>query len=421
MPPTSVIKHRRNGTQGSLNSLVLSISGIADEFPPFGSNPALRDQKLRAFWPTEPILASAMYSTVSKYTAFGFTLHGPPRTVQATHDMLDRSEHGGGWQKLMVPTLVDLFSCDNAAFIEIVRFENSESSPAYQLNHLDSGRCQRTGDPETPVIYWDTFGNGHELKWYQVLDLAEFPSPIEALRGLQLCAVSRLLIAAQTLRDISRYNHEKVSGRNQRAIHLVSGVQTKSINDAIAQHQEFTDSQGFTRYIQPQIIAALDPTSRITHALIELASLPDGFNYDESMKWYINQLALAFGSDYQDYAPLPGGNLGTASQSQVLHLKARGKGPAMFMRLVEQQFNFHGVMPRTVKFSFGETDYAADSEQEQLRLLRAQTRAARIASGEITVQVAQQIALDDGDLDERYLELMGQTNATQEISLGASS
>jgi hypothetical protein len=139
------------------------------------------------------------------------------------------------------------------------------------------------------------------------------------------------------------------------------------------------------------------------------------------MKWYINAMALAFGSDYQDLAPLPGGNLGSSQQSKVLHMKSRGKGPAMFMSMMEQLMNFHGLMPNNVKFKFGEQDTAADMERAQLGLMRAKMRAEMIKSGEITPEIARQMALDSGDLDEALLAAMGEQNVTPDIVVPSTS
>ena len=73
-------------------------------------------------------------------------------------------------------------------------------------------------------------------------------------------------------------------------------------------------------------------------------------------KWDIAVLALAFLVDYQEFAPLPGGNLGTSAQSQVLHMKSRGKGPGLFMKLFAHFMNFGGVLPRSVTFEWDEQD-----------------------------------------------------------------
>jgi hypothetical protein len=90
------------------------------------------------------------------------------------------------------------------------------------------------------------------------------------------------------------------------------------------------------------------------------------------------------------------------------------------MRLLEQRFNMHGIMPRNVTFSFGEQDQAENLEIAKVRMIRAQTRAMQISSGEITPEMARQIALDQGDLEEAYLNMIGESNATPDVILASS-
>lgn len=246
------------------------------------------------------------------------------------------------------------------------------------------------------------------------------PSPVETARNMQYCVVTRVLRLAQILRDISIYKREKISGRFARALHLVGGVQRRALDDALARANEDANNQGLLRYMQPVILATLDPTARVSHEVVDLASLPDGFDEEKTMRWYINGMALAFGADSQDYAPLPGGNLGSSQQSKILHLKSRGKGPAMFMAMVEQAFNFHGIMPRTVTFKFGEQDTGADIEKAQLFLSRARGLVLLVEKGIITDQVARQIMKDAGDLNEKYLALMGEQDVTPDIKVPSS-
>lgn len=410
-----------NGTGGGAGAnLIIRMSGIADSIPAWGDNQIARDAQLRAFWPTEPIVASAIGSTIMRYAAFGWTLNGGPRTVNIVRNILHSVDMGAGWIPFMQKVLLDFFTQDNGAFIEIVRTDNDANAPVISLNHLDSAQCKLTGDPEIPVFYFDRKGKAHALRYYQVIHITDMPSPIERFYGQQYCALTRMLAAAQVARDISTYKSEKLSGRYHRSIHLVSGVQARTINDALEEQRLIFDARGTVRYIQPAIIASLDPTARVSHAQVDLAGLPDGFDEEVWMRWYINQMALAMGSDYQDYAPLPGGNLGTSAQSEVLHLKSRGKGPALFMRMLEQRFNMHGIIPRNVTFSFGEQDVSENLELAKLRMIRAQTRAMQISSGEITPEMARQIAVDEGDLEIEYLRMIGEDNATPDTIVSSS-
>lgn len=394
------------------DGFIISMATAADNIPRWGVSLALREQMLHDFLLSEPILMGALFSQIARYAAFGWSLKGVKPTIDRVHDVLHQSEHGDGWIKFMIKQLFDLFCRDNGAHMEVVRESNTATSRVVQLNHLDSTRCFRTGIREEPIVYRDLKGGQHLLKWYQVISVEEFPSPIESMRGYQYSALTRILSAAQRVRDINQYQSEKISGRFARAIHLVSGVSSKQVQEAINRNQEEADILRLARYVQPVVIGSIDPTANVTKATIEMASLPDGFNEETAMRWYINQLALTFGADYQDFAPLPGGNLGSAHQAEVLHLKSRGKGPALMMRTYEHKFNYHGVMPRTVTFAFGEQDVALDNEQQDLRNKRAVEHSTRIASGEWTPELARQVSVDEGDLDVKYLDMFGETNAT---------
>lgn len=398
-------------------SIVAQFADAGDTIPPWGVQPGLRDRALSAFWPNEPVFSSALYGTVARYAAFGWSLKGGPRTVGHMQDLLHGAEHGAGWIPFVTKVLIDLYTQDNGAFIEVVRAGRSPSSPVTGLNHLDSGRCVRTGIWDFPVIYYDILGAGHKMPYYNVIPLAEFPSPREAMRGIQYSALTRCLRAAQIMREIQTYQREKVSGRFTKAIHLVSGVPTRMIEDAVRTHQAAADAQALTRYIQPVVIGSLDPTAHVTAAKIDLASLPDNFDQEVFMHWYITQLALSFGTDYQDFAPLPGRAAGgTPGQTAVVsHAKSRGKGPALFMKTLEHAFNWHGVMPKNVEFTFGEQDKGEQYENLLLMKELALTLQILIEAGAITTQVARQILADKGYLDQAYLELMGDANITNVI------
>lgn len=410
----SVVKEPQG--DGFLGDFVFNMASTADDFPAWGTYPALRDRKLREFWPNEPILASAIFTTIARYVAFGWSLKGPDRQVAITERVLHGAEFGQGLDVMLSKVLTDVFTQDNAGWIEMIRTEDDKRAPCIGLKHLDTSRCIRTGRAEEPIIFYDIQGNGHRMKYYQVIEISDMPMPLEYARGMQMCAVSRCLKAAQLIRDMLTYMREKMSGRFHRAVHLVGGVQRQTIADAMAANQQVMDDQGLSRFAIPVIIAALDPTRTVSHEQIDLASLPDGFKFDEHMKWYINQLALAFGADYQDFAPLPGGNLGSAQQSETLHMKSRGKGPRLFMSKLENAFNFHGVMPSTVKFIYGDQDVSEDTQHARLRKLRADQLKVLTDAFIISPQVARQILADFGDLDPKYLAELGDKDLTPDIN-----
>ena len=382
------------------SSFVLGMAETADSFTKWGTNVGRRDRELRDFWPSESTLAGAIGMVCTRNSAFEWTLDGPPKTVDAVDYLLNNAITSGapGWMPFVNALSQDLYTTDNGGIIEIIR--KSATDPVLGIAHLDSYNCLRTGNPEYPIIYRDRQGKLHKMPWYNIIALSDMPSPIEKMNGVGHCAVTRVLRAAQIMRDIAQYKHEKVSGQFYRAIHFVGGVAKSEIEDVQKRGLEDAQNQGLVRYIMPLIIASLDPEKPVSSETIELASLPDDFNMDEEMKWYINQLALGLGTDYQDLAPLPGGGLGTGAQSEILHKKANQKGSKWFMDTIFTQFKWRGVIPRNVEFQFVAQDLAEEQEDARLRKLRAEERSIRLNSGEIDFKTSRILAKKFGDFPE---------------------
>lgn len=433
------------------DNMVLYLGGIADDMPVWGSNVRGRDRQLREFYKSEPFMAGTVYGTSARYASFKFVLSGPERQVNIMHRVLHNSEHGQGWQKLMIKAIKDMLTQDNAGWLEAIRIVDDWRAPVIQLNHLDSARCQRTGNWETPVIYTDIKGGMHQMKWYQVYDLAEYPDPDERYRGYQQCAVSRALIGAQKMRDVALYEREKFSGRNPTEVHFLGGVVQQRIDNILSLEQHRAEEAGNRRYMVPPIIAALDQTARVSHETVQLRGSPENWDKAEDFKEYIVLLAGAFGVDPQDIAPLPAGNMGSSQQSQVLAQKGRGKGPALFMETIEHLMNFHGIMPNTVTFKYQEQDDAENEARTNLQWRRTQmyamlakptktsqptgrtptdTPGATAARGGeqgrqgegdgepiLPVRIIRQIMRDNGDLKQEYLDAMGETDITPQVDL----
>lgn len=418
--PTVVDRPTLYGPNGSV--ILLGIANVADELPPWGL-PHLyqRDKLLREFWPQESMLAGAVGQVTGKYAGFGYTLEGPLRQIHYYQNMLQACEHGEGWIALNQKLALDYLVCDNGCFGEIIRQEpGGPTDVAVQLNHLDSTRCWRTGNWLKPVIYRDLANDYHELNYWEVFGLTELPSAVEEHKGIQVSAVSRVFAAAQEMRDIGTYNREKLSGLDPKALHLVAGIGQSSIEDAMKLARTDATNRGRTRYVPPVIANSIEPLARISHEVIEFASLPEGFDRDQFMRWYIDFLAICLGQDPQDFAPLPGGNLGTAQQSQVLAQKGRGKGSALWMKKMEVMLNrTGGVIPRTVKFSYGQQDSAEDELRTMLQWRRAQMYKLYWEIG-TDPRVLRQMMRDNGDLRPEYLELIGETDITPETKIADS-
>jgi 2'-5' RNA ligase len=384
-------------------TFLLQVAQAAQSVVPWGYNPIQRDKELRSFWHTESWLASVVYSVSIRNASFAWEVIGsdpektpPKNTIRTVTRILKQSNRGKGWKDFILKTCIDLYTQDNGSFWEIIRNGSGPNAPVINLAHLDAARCRRTGDPKTPVIYYDRWGNEIFLPHWRVRTIEELPSPLEDAYGLQYCAVTRALLAAEIIASISVYKSEKVSGNFTRALDFISGVNQHNIDDGLALAEEQNLNRGQYRFSVPVIIPGIDPTSSLSHVHIDLASLPDNFDEDTSFKWYVAQLAAAFGVDYQEIAPLMTGNLGSSQQSEIMHLKTRGKGPALIMGVFEDVIN--ELMPDNVKFNFLEQDIRSEREKAETQFTRAKDRSMRVKTGELTPRAAREMAVLSKDM-----------------------
>lgn len=396
-------------------NLVWNIASVSDAVTPWGRNTYMRDRQLREFWPTETYLAGAMANISFRNAAFEWEIRGPSAKLeQSLTDMLTSALAGDtyGWSQFIKKGSQDLYGTDNGWFIELIRdpgmAANSafkeERAPVIGIGHLDSRQCQRTGNPTWPVIYTDRAGTRHKLKWYEIIPFSDFPSAIERMNGVGICAVSRALRMAQVMRSIAIFKDERISGRHFKQIHLVGGVSRTDIDTAKTRGREEADNMGLIRFIEPAILASLDPEKPVSVATIDLAGFPEGFDFDQEMQWYISGLALAFATDYQEFAPLPGGNIGSSQQSITLSRKSSGKGPASFMREIPEAFRNYGVLPRGCELIFQAKDMQEELEKQTLRKLALEEVALALRNGVLTPDAARKDLVRRAIYDEVTVE-----------------
>jgi hypothetical protein len=362
--------------QGGIYTLLLATS--ADMITPWGKNTLKRDRELREFWPTEPFLAGGVATVSFRNAAYDWEIQGSSEKLQqAVTDMLLRAQSGDkiGWTDFVKKFSQDLYTTDNGAFIELIRDPGMDANskfkgpmaPVIGIANLDSNQCQRTGNIETPVLYTDRDNEIHKLKWYEVIPFSEYPSSIERMNGVGYCSVTRALRLAQIMKSLQVFKDEKISGRNPKDINIIGGVSRKDVEDAVTRTSEGANNKGQARYVENVILASLDPEKPVSVATISLASFPEGFDYDTDMQWYIAGLALNFGVDYQEFAPLPSGNIGSSAQSMVLSRKTSGKGPRNWMDSITEGFSNYGVLPRNTKMIFNDKNEQEELERQEVR------------------------------------------------------
>lgn len=396
-------------------------SGLED-VPGWSIFPARRDQYLRRFWKTEPLIAGAIYAIESRIKSLPYEVSSIYSSRKKYFEnLLENAQFGEGFSSLVGRTLVDLLTQDNGAFWELIgagRPEGRLVGPVKGVAHLDSSRCWRTFDPTYPVIYVDPVdGSYHRLHYTRVIRMSQMTQPHELARGIGFCAVSRVLGAVQTMKAIQTYKREKVTGSHS-GIGYGNGFRNNQFREAIQAAEYESQAEGFTMWKKIPFILNPDSNAEITLQVLSLASLPDGWDEEKDTTLYVYSLALGFGVDVREFWPATSSGA-TKADASLQHLKARGKGLAELIRTIEHAVKKVFPADGSVTMEFDYTDDEEDIAVAQLHRHEVDTYAELVNMKAITPEEARKMSISKGILDtrivpEEYPEELRQERERQE-------
>lgn len=391
--------------------------GGADLMPP-GLPDALpldwrtRDRYLRATVAAEGMWGNAVAIAINQVVATDFLLDGGPRLVERGRAILLTPR----WSPKLKKAARDWITQNNGYHLEIIRSSSARGSRVLGVDHLDSNRCQRTGDPERPIIYTDRAGAEHVLHWWQVISGVDLESPALEANGMGLCAAERAYHYIREMAIVTTYIIEKTGGRKPLAIYLVNNLNPGTLEAIVATAE--ADNAQLDRMAtaadvdQPPprvgsymgaIVGALPTDKKIEMVKIDLAGLPDRFNRQE--EWDIGLLAYAksIGIDVQEIQPLTGRALGTGAQSQVLHEKGKKSGMSAFKQSLKEALEY-GVLPAGVTFTWSDYDLLEQLRKAELSKTHTEDLSSLVERQIITPEQALQVKVDLDELPEAFLD-----------------
>lgn len=373
----------------------------------------LRDSQLRDFVKGSDHISGTVNTLRDMMTAIPPHVKAHDVTIKAhikqanqmTETLMTKTESRGntastGWGFGFGAFVEDLHTQDNGAIFAIEgpgKADRELVGAPTRLIHLDAARCQRTGHREYPIIYSDINGKRYKLHHTRIVSMASMASPIQEMCGVGFSAVSRCINNGQVLTDIGRYKQEKLGSRPRRALIVAEGATQKEVDAIAAQlglSSEAMNNMGLSRYSLIPVVGSKGPLS-----LLDLASLPDGFDELQSTQLSIAAIALAFGVDMRQLAFAFGVAGQTRADAEVQHLKMQGKGPGAILREIERQFNAK-VLPPHLYFEFDYQDDGQDERQASINKLRAEGRNIYTSAKIIDTRTARQQMLETGELSE---------------------
>ncbi len=308
------------------------------------------------------ILQGAVSSMIKKFKAMNWVIEGPKRVVNRYQQLLLDAEFWKGWEVLLSKTLQDYLTKDQGAFWELLGdgdINGELTGPVLGIVHLDSRLCQLTGDIEFPVIYNNAKTEQfHKLHISRVVHFVDMPSPNELMNDVGFCAVSRVVGSSEILLKLNTYKNEKLDDLPEAGLLLLNNILPEKWNDGKASYSRERRNMGQQHWANIMTFFGVDPAQPATADFVSFATLPDAFNELETTNIYANIVALSFGVDVREFWPISGGALGSATETLVMHQKARGKGVGDIIGVIERALNWK-VLPPSVTFSF---DFKDDEE-----------------------------------------------------------
>lgn len=378
-----------------------------------------RDEQLRNFVKNSDHISGTVNTLRDMMTAIPVHVRAKDTSVkshvrqanQFTDMLMNKTESRGntastGWGVGFGAFVDDFNTTDNGAIFALEgpgRPDKALTGSPTKLIHLDSLRCQRTGHREYPIIYNDRDGKRYKLHYTRVVVMSSMASSIQDMCGVGFCAVSRCINNGQVLTDIGRYKQEKLGSRPRRALIVAEGATTnevKAIASSLELFNERMDNMGLTRYTLIPVVGSKGPLS-----LLDMASLPDGFDELQSTQLSIAAIALAFGVDMRQLAFSFGVAGSTKADAEVQHAKMQGKLPGYILEEVCRQFGAK-VLPPHLYLEFDYQDDGQDQQQAEINKIRAEGRKLYLDTKTIDTRTARQQMVETGELDEaQYIDL----------------
>lgn len=393
----------------------------ADGEPPYWSEE--RDVWLRNFIykPNNDLLLGTISTIVSRVSTSKWFLEGPERTVNIYQKiLLQRIGFNAGWSTDIMRGSLDFLSQDKGWTEERIRISKSDrAGGAIGFAHMDSAHINMYTDPEWPVEWVDekTRGKagrqGRLLHRSQVFRIVDMPSPSRDLRGVGLCALSRALTTARILADIAKYERERLSDLPPAGILLLNNMTRTQWEDVSKQYDTRQQQQGNQVWRDVMVAFGLNPAVPLQAELLEFSQMPDHFDKKTITEIAIYSFALAFNTDPREIWPVSSGTLGTATEANIQHMKAKAKGHGLILSLIERALNDGLSLPPTVTFKFDYQDVEEDERAARIRVLNAKFISILAGGGAIdgagraeiiNVKQAQQWLINQGYFTQDELE-----------------
>lgn len=366
LDPTKIAKDLTVQDRSITNTGIWSFGGETQRnplLPPYGTKK--RDQSLLALHRDDMnnMAKGAFSGIIKKIQSTPFEVRAPQYYGTYWQRMLMDADLGSGWATFVGKVVLDFLRYDGGAFVELIG-SGDPSEPLLTapvaIANLDSLRCWITGDDEYPIWYYSADGHVYKMHYTRIAQMVDTPESDQRNRGYGYCALSRAV--ASVTKDIlmNRYVIQLLDDNPPPGFVLFANMGEDRLAQAIQRREaeRQTDSGG----VWGRAIKLFGANMEIMPDVkfVSYSQPPVGFDYPTYQNQLAKEMANAIGVDIQEFWELSGGNIGSATQSEVIAQKSRGKTIGNLYKQLERLIN--SILPNDCEFIFEYDDPQRDSE-----------------------------------------------------------
>lgn len=333
--------------------------------PSYGTR--ARELALRQFWHHDynTIFRGAISGLIKRVQSTPYEIKAPDFYGDRWQRVLMAADFGD-WDRFLSKLLIDYSRHDQGAFVELIAPGDPRTAPVgpvVGLAVLDSLRCYPTADPEFPVIYYSIKGKMHVIHRDRVIQFVDTPDSEEGLAGYGDSALSRCI--APVYREIlmGRYVEQFLDDNPPPGLMIFGNMTDERMKAAVEKMLDERNRDGVSQWGKTVRLYGVNLETKPTVDVVSFTKPPEKFDYEAYTNLDVKEIALGIGLDIQDVWELTSGTLGSATQSQIMAEKSRGKAFGRILKTLERVIN--QAFPEDVEFQWKFKDGQADMEQSQ--------------------------------------------------------
>lgn len=411
--PWEVRDQTESGDPGMSSMILLSMVNSPSFLPAYWSRN--RDSRLANFVLESDAIKIAVNTFISKAVNVPLLILPNNRSIQSHVDLAEdmgealesNSGFGRGFTEEYKRFLYDWLTQDNGAFMLVLgrgKLTGPIVGRASGVVHLPSSRCMRTSDPVYPVVYIHHDSRRFKIHYTRVITMVNLPSPDPDLRGVGKCPVTLCIDAARELLDVTIYMQEKLGSRPAKQIlYAKTGATPQQIQAAMVDADMVMRNERLTRFSKTIILGPKQSSGKLELDILDLSSVPDGFDRQTSTLLAMATIAAAFGLDLRDLAYSFGISGQTRSDAQIQHLKGLGKGVAQVADEFAKNITRY-YLPKSLTAMFDYVDDSQDEASAKIIAQRSTSRTRDIMGATLNTRVAREHMLRYGELTDQQFE-----------------